>query len=68
MLHSSKLSLSRKYDLPNLEQGTEQEAESMAAAYFRVLPIIMYERVKTCRQTVYLKPATSVSDSRQLLM
>jgi hypothetical protein len=49
MLHSSTLNLSRKYDLPNLEQGTEKSQESNTAACTGVLLILLYESVEVCR-------------------
>jgi hypothetical protein len=49
MLHSNKLNLGRKYDLPNLEQGTERSHELNTAACTGVLLILLYESVETGR-------------------
>jgi hypothetical protein len=48
MLQSSKLNLSRKYDLSNLEQGTEKSQESNTAARTGVLHILLDESVEVC--------------------
>jgi hypothetical protein len=50
---------------PNLEQGTK---ECKTAACTCVLLTLLYESVEIYRQTVYLKPAASPSDSRRLVV
>jgi hypothetical protein len=55
-LCSSQIKINRKYDLPNLAQGTR---------------FCLYYYTKASRhagQMIYLKPAASPSDSRQLVM